>query len=106
MPTHAGHLEQLCVGRAGFTSTGATCGEIYLFGMLYQATVACGSSSGGSEPGELFGQPCPRLRAWFDGMLAKPAVQKVLAGQSGAPGSFKLRPYFVAGPDYAAAHLG
>jgi hypothetical protein len=36
-------VEKLC-SPAGFTSTGETVGEIYLFGMIYQATVASGGA--------------------------------------------------------------
>jgi glutathione S-transferase len=92
IPAHLANLEKLC-GASGFTSTGETAGEIYLFGMIYQATVA-----GGAGLVDAF----PNLKAWFNTIAAKAAIKKVIAGEAGAPGSFKLKPYFLSDELYAA----
>ena len=36
VPGHLGSLEKLCTEAKGFTASGRTAGEIYLWGMLHQ----------------------------------------------------------------------
>jgi len=88
-PAHFANLEKLC-GSAGFSSTGMTYGEIYLFGMLYQFTLVGGA-------GIL--APYANLNAWFSGLVSNAAVKKVIAGES-AIGN--LGQYFMNDADYAA----
>merc|ERR1712166_683220 len=85
VPAHLGNLESLCDqldDTPGFTSTGHTTGEIYLWGMLHQMCLMRPSCI------EAF----PRLVAWYAAMLAEDPTQKVLNGTS-AIGS--LGQYFV-----------
>lgn len=88
VPDHLAKLEALCAAPLGFTSTGQTAGELYLFGMLYQTAAVAGAASLDATP---------RLKAWFDRTKALPAVAKVLEGRS-AIGS--LGQYFMNDADY------
>ena len=76
------NLEKLC-GAGGFTSTGVTVGEIYLAGMLYQATLCCTTLLDAS----------PKVKSWFTTLTAKQEFKTVVAGKGG--GGFELTPYFV-----------
>ena len=40
LPHHLGCLEKLCDENGGFTSTGVTCGEMFLWGVLHQVVLA------------------------------------------------------------------
>uniref|UniRef100_A0A7S0QY76 Glutathione transferase n=1 Tax=Pyramimonas obovata TaxID=1411642 RepID=A0A7S0QY76_9CHLO len=71
-PPHLANLEKLCVQPAGFTSTGTTAGELYLFGMIYQMTLM--------RPDCL--ASFPALKKWFDTLAADPKTQKVVGGTS------------------------
>ena len=73
-------LENLC-GESGFTSTGKTCGEIYLLGMLYQVpnlrvTVVilfqC-TQMHLVKPGFL--DAYPKFKAWFDTLCASEGTE-------------------------------
>jgi len=68
---HFANLEKL-VGATGFTKTGKTAGEIYLFGMLYQMTLCKADCLNGFTA----------LKAWFDGLANSEAAQKVISGKS------------------------
>merc|ERR1712232_448286 len=70
-PKHFGHLERLLEG-PHFTSTGFTAGELYLWGMMYQAKLV--------RPEIL--SATPKLSAWFNTVEAHEKVQKVIKGES------------------------
>ena len=72
LPTHFAHLEKLC-GANGFTSSGTTVGELYLFGIIWQTTRVSGMEILGSFP---------KLGTWFAKTAALPAVVKVFEGES------------------------
>lgn len=91
-PAHFANLEKLCGSPTGFTSTGKTYGEIYLFGMLYQWTLV-----GGADILVRY----PKLNAWFHGLAANALVKKVIAGDGGIS-NFRLGQYFMNDADYAA----
>ena len=65
-------LERILEQKASFTTLGKTVGELYLWGMLYQAKLV--------KP-ELLGS-CPYLAAWHASLSNDPAVRKCVAGQS------------------------
>jgi glutathione S-transferase len=71
VPEHFGKLEAL-VDKSGFTNSGTTGGELYLFGMIYQMTKC--------RDGIL--AAFPKLSGWFDKVSAHPKVAMVLAGKS------------------------
>jgi len=71
-PRHFACLEKLCTASAGFTSTGTTVGEIYLFGVLLQI---------GLMRSECLA-PFAALKKWFDTLAADPKTKKVMDGSS------------------------
>lgn len=98
IPLHLSHLEKLCVVPKGFTSSGSTAGELYLWGMLMQA-MHC------SETGaDALLDKTPKLKAWYEATAAHPAVTKVLAGKSAMGDVFNKEqgPYFLNDADFAA----
>ena len=98
IPLHFSHLEKLCVGAKGFTSTGSTAGELYLWGMLMQA-MHC------SETGaDAFLEKVPKLKAWYEATAAHPAVVTVLTGKSAMGEVFDSEqgPYFLNDAAFAA----
>jgi len=90
MQTHLANLERLCGRAKGFTTTGQTAGEIYLYGILHQVALVAGA--------EILAA-CPKLNTWYNNLGAHEAVKKVLAGESAIG---KLGPYFMNDADHAA----
>merc|ERR1719203_1826129 len=70
VPSHCAKLEALIKHETGFTSTGTTTGELYLFSMLHQ--MACVSPD--------FMAGTPKLQKWYSDTKALPKVAHVLAG--------------------------
>mmetsp|Transcript_21287 Transcript_21287/g.50478 ORF Transcript_21287/g.50478 Transcript_21287/m.50478 type:complete len:179 (-) Transcript_21287:336-872(-) len=91
LPAHVAYLEALCSAGGGFTSTGATCGELYLVGMLLQVTLA-------APAGGAILDAHPKLKAWFTTTMARPAVKSVLEGKSAIG---KMDVYFVTDKEFA-----
>merc|ERR1711924_61876 len=71
IPGFLGNLEPMCTTDAGFTTSGCTPGELYLFAFLHQLQMC--------ESGTLdkFG----KIQAWYQRTLSRPSVEKVLAGE-------------------------
>ena len=84
VPTHLACLEALCKD-TGFTTTGRTAGEIYLWGMLHQMCLMRSSCI------EAF----PKLAAWYAAVADEPATKKVLDGSSAIG---ELGQYFINNP--------
>ena len=77
LPMHLANLEKLCSQDKGFTSSGETCGELYLWGMLHQASRASNDADASVFEGY------PKLHAWFNRLhTTHPAVLKVTTGES------------------------
>ncbi|KAJ1628886.1 hypothetical protein T492DRAFT_874277 [Pavlovales sp. CCMP2436] len=91
LPAHVAYLEALCSAGGGFTSTGATCGELYLVGMLLQVTLA-------APAGGAILDAHPKLKAWFTTTMARPGVKSVLEGKSAIG---KMDAYFVTDKEFA-----
>jgi glutathione S-transferase len=84
VPAHLTNLEALC-GETGFTASGRTAGEIYLWGILYQMSLMKGD----------FLTAFPKLAAWFAAVGGDAATKKVCEGKSAIG---ELSEYFVNNP--------
>jgi len=84
VPAHLDRLEQLLKENdtLGFTESGKTVGELYLFAMLHQLVLVL--------PKVLDARN--HLKAFYEATFARPAVKKVLDGES----AFAMKQYFVA----------
>lgn len=71
-PDHLKRLESLIGESKAFTTSNFTCGELYLFGMVHQM-VLVQSACLADFPG---------VSGWYETVLAHPAVQMVLKGES------------------------
>lgn len=83
-PAHLDKLEKLLKEKDTlcFTETGKTVGELYFFAMMHQILLVL--------PTIL--DTRPSLKAFYEATLARPAVKKVLDGES----AFAMKQYFVA----------
>lgn len=72
IPGEMGKLEKLLGGKATFTSSGKTPGELYVFAVMHQ--IACVNAD--------ICKDTPNLKKFYDGMLADASVKKVLDGES------------------------
>lgn len=72
LPAHLSKLEALLKGRAAFTESGTTVGEVQIWGLMHQMVLV--------NPDIL--APTPGLAGFYRKLLAHGGVQKVLAGQS------------------------
>jgi hypothetical protein len=72
MPTQLARLDALLAGRAAFTASGTTAGELYLWSMLHQVVYCNAEVLAG----------CECLGRWYYRLLEHPTVQKVVSGQS------------------------
>jgi len=99
LPAHLEKLEALCMHKGGFTSSGCTAGELYLFSMLYQLSLVkadCLAAPAGKQPGA--------LATWFATTLSAARTQTVLTGVSSMG---PLKPYFeAAAPEETMAEVG
>jgi adenine phosphoribosyltransferase len=87
---HFANLEKL-ITPSGFSSSGKTAGEVYLFGMLYQMTLCKADCL----------NEFTALKSWFDGLATSAAVKNVLEGKS-AIGTLHqyFQPYEESTPNY------
>jgi len=81
VPAHIANLEALC-GETGFTSSGRTAGELYLWGVLYQMSLMNAD----------FLAAFPKVAAWFGVIGGDAATKKVCEGRSAIG---ELGQYFV-----------
>ena len=86
LPHHLGCLEKLCDADGKFTSTGVTCGEMFLWGTLHQVVLLAK---------DFVFDGRPKLAAYYERIAAMERTVEVLEGKSPA-GS--MAQYFVAGP--------
>ena len=70
IPGFLGNLEPLCTTDAGFTTSGCTPGELYLWAFVHQLQMC--------ESATL--DHFPKIQAWYQRTLSRPSVEKVLAG--------------------------
>lgn len=85
IPPHTKNLEKLIKSTSGdgFTSSGTTTGEIYLFAVLHQMVLVSHDVLNDS----------PALNKWYDNTKALSGVQKVLKGNSNFG---EMKQYFIA----------
>lgn len=86
LPHHLECLEKLCDENGRFTSTGVTCGEMFLWGVLHQVVLLAKAFAFEGRP---------KLAAYYERIAAMERTVEVLEGKSPA-GS--MAQYFVAGP--------
>ena len=72
LPAHLAKLEALCTAAKGFSASGATAGELQLFGYLYQCSLVKAD----------FLASAPKVAAWFATLAADERVKSVVAGES------------------------
>ena len=74
LPNHLSKLEKLLGGKAKFTSSGTTVGEVYLYSMLHQMVLVKADVLGAT----------PSLSKFYTDMTALPGVKKARTPHSGS----------------------